>query len=202
MRNIKPSHQQRGEELPPGGNREEPIAEKSIPALTLTLFSIVHGRMYGSERTGEADFCLKAVEIIRKYCKANAQKLPFELDEGTDMTEDIKYFNDRALNSWMNMEWHQNVPSFEEAGASAERDDEGASDEELPSLKRPAKTPLRRKEKHGRVEDDDLGTAGLLPGLGTMFQPAIDWLSDEKRADYTRWKKDMLHQAALIEQNA
>ena len=70
----------------------------------------------------------------------------------------------------------------------------------IASIKRPAKTPLRRKEKHGAIDEDDLGAAGLLPGLRTMFQPAVDWLSEDKRADYARWKKSILREAALIEQ--
>jgi origin recognition complex subunit 6 len=65
-----------------------------------------------------------------------------------------------------------------------------------PRSTRPAKTPLRRKEKHGTADDDDLGPAGLLPGLGTMFQPAVDWLSDDRRLEYDRWKKTILRQAA------
>ena len=37
--------------------------------------------------------------------------------------------------------------------------------------------------------EEDTGPAGLLPGLGTMFQPANDWLSDDRRAEYAEWRK-------------
>ncbi|EMC97346.1 hypothetical protein BAUCODRAFT_448811 [Baudoinia panamericana UAMH 10762] len=72
-------------------------------------------------------------------------------------------------------------------------DTNGDEDQEQSPVKRPSKTPLRRKEKHGGRDDSDgnLGPAGLLPGLGTMFQPAVDWLSDERRANYAEWEKEM-----------
>lgn len=40
---------------------------------------------------------------------------------------------------------------------------------------------------------------GLLPGLGTMMQPKIDWLSDEKRAEYRIWKRGIMAQIHEIE---
>ncbi|KAK4961137.1 hypothetical protein LTR10_001627 [Elasticomyces elasticus] len=78
--------------------------------------------------------------------------------------------------------------------------DEDVDDEPTP-VRRLAKTPLRRKEKHAKRDgevDEDLGAAGLLPGLGTMFQPALDWLSDERRADYKAWEKDIYREMADI----
>ncbi|KAK5710812.1 hypothetical protein LTR15_012789 [Elasticomyces elasticus] len=80
-----------------------------------------------------------------------------------------------------------------------EQDEEG--DDEPTPVRRPVKTPLRRKEKHakrGTEVDEDLGAAGLLPGLGTMFQPALDWLSDERRADYKAWETDIYREMAAI----
>lgn len=67
---------------------------------------------------------------------------------------------------------------------------------------RPAKTPLRRKEKHaprpplpqgsengqGGADAGVLGKAGLRSGLGTMFQDAVDWLSEERCHDYEEWE--------------
>jgi origin recognition complex subunit 6 len=64
--------------------------------------------------------------------------------------------------------------------------------------KRPSKTPLRRKEKHNGLDEDELGAAGILPGLGTMFQPAVDWLSDDRRTNYAHWKKAILREAAAV----
>ena len=83
-----------------------------------------------------------------------------------------------------------------------EPDNEDDEDNITAAAKLPAKTPLRRKEKHGTADVDEIGAAGLLPGLGTMFQPAVDWLSDERRADYARWKRSILREVAMVEGTA
>lgn len=85
--------------------------------------------------------------------------------------------------------------------ASAQTDPPTANEEVIPHVSQPSKTPLRRKEKHVDVDGDDLGPAGLLPGLGTMFQPAVDWLSDERQQDYADWKHKVLRQMMVIERN-
>ncbi|KAI7192789.1 hypothetical protein KC343_g12394, partial [Hortaea werneckii] len=95
------------------------------------------------------------------------------------------------------------LPGFpEDPTADAGEGDDTDVGKELIPANRPAKTPLRRKEKHTKrnVDDlEDLGPAGLLPGLGTMFQPALDWLGDERHAEYIAWKKDMMAEIAAIE---
>ncbi|KAK3635517.1 hypothetical protein LTR56_014684 [Elasticomyces elasticus] len=95
------------------------------------------------------------------------------------------------------------APAINTAQEDEEHDqerNEGVDNEPTP-VRRPAKTPLRRKEKHAKGDsevDEDLGAAGLLPGLGTMFQPALDWLSDERRADYKVWEENIYREMAAI----
>ncbi|KAK3109638.1 hypothetical protein LTR53_016892 [Teratosphaeriaceae sp. CCFEE 6253] len=94
------------------------------------------------------------------------------------------------------------VVEAEAPGEQGEDDDIDMDEDHEPTpVKRPAKTPLRRKEKHakrvkGLDEGEDVGAAGLLPGLGTMFQPAVDWLSDERRADFEVWVQSMRQEMA------
>jgi origin recognition complex subunit 6 len=38
--------------------------------------------------------------------------------------------------------------------------------------------------------------------LGTMFQPAVDWLSEERRMEFEEWKEELLGSVALIEVEA
>ncbi|KAF2860953.1 hypothetical protein K470DRAFT_264142 [Piedraia hortae CBS 480.64] len=70
----------------------------------------------------------------------------------------------------------------------------------------PLATPLRRLEKHGTfvicAEDnkDDEASSGLMQGLGTMFQPAVDWLGAERRRNYAVWKEKVLREIAELEQ--
>jgi origin recognition complex subunit 6 len=102
----------------------------------------------------------------------------------------------QAAKSWSDMEWYMNIP----AAGELDEDDGPAT-----PRKQPAKTPLRRKEKHSqrKIGDEDVyGPAGLLPGLGTMFQPAVDWLSEESREDFAAWKQDVLSSVEAIEQEA
>ncbi|KAK5109507.1 hypothetical protein LTR62_006959 [Meristemomyces frigidus] len=83
-------------------------------------------------------------------------------------------------------------------------EEEGDDNNDRTPIKRPSKTPLRRKEKHASRPIDntpeDLGPAGLLPGLGTMFQPAVDWLSEERRIGYRVWEKEIYQRMAVVEQ--
>ena len=65
---------------------------------------------------------------------------------------------------------------------------------------------MRRKEKrgakHGSDGEEDVGAAGLLPGQGTMFQPAVDWLSDERRAHFAQWREGTMRDLERIEATA
>lgn len=67
-----------------------------------------------------------------------------------------------------------------------------------PKHKRPAKTPLHRKEKHApRPAFDDEESegecpAGLRPGLGTMFQDSLDWLNADRAEDHAEWRRSIL----------
>lgn len=81
--------------------------------------------------------------------------------------------------------------------------------------KQQAKTPLRRGEKHAQrpllssrqVRKDDIGDgdeddddiAGLRPGLGTMFQPAVDWLGAGRRREFAAWKVQILKDIRVME---
>ena len=92
-------------------------------------------------------------------------------------------------------------PEPEEDVAESEEHCTGDATDAITPTQRPSKTPLRRKEKHADFDDGlaDLEAAGLLPGLGTMFQPAIDWLSDERRAQYAMWKEDIMRQMSVFD---
>ncbi|KAK6435674.1 hypothetical protein LTR95_008131, partial [Oleoguttula sp. CCFEE 5521] len=103
---------------------------------------------------------------------------------------------------WLTMDWYKNLP-LAEGDVDMDNGIENDNAAAVTSKKPPAKTPLRRKEKHaqhsGKLDEHDAGAAGLLPGLGTMFQPAVDWLSEERQADFEDWKADMMERIAAIE---
>ncbi|KAL4977643.1 origin recognition complex, subunit 6 [Aspergillus desertorum] len=84
-------------------------------------------------------------------------------------------------------EWFENIP---QAG-DLECDSETVSDGDG--------HPGERGNKRSKSLPGDCGLfsadasrRGLLPGLGTMMQDRVDWLSPERREDYAEWKADML----------
>lgn len=84
-----------------------------------------------------------------------------------------------------------------------------------PTRKTPAKTAAksrqpapttksyRPKTKAGsafllKYEDDDK-RPGLLPGLGTMMQPAVDYLNEDHRIEFVKWKEEFEKKLAAAE---
>ena len=98
---------------------------------------------------------------------------------------------------WANgQEWFENIPL---AGELDGEDEEGNSyrnlDEEDAAF-RGVKLPKRHAVANGtgknKSRSDSALHAGLLPGLGTMMQDRVDWLSEDRREDFIEWKADFL----------
>lgn len=188
----------------------EAITPGKWPALLVALFVFTAKKMDGGE--DEVQLREKAVGAVRSFCEDGRRVLSEEVKALEGLEGSIKFYMLEAEDcGWLEMEWFQNVPEGVEEKQEGERseDEAQASEDEGPITprRRPAKTPLRRKEKRGGKKADgvigeDVGAAGLFPGLGTMFQPAIDWLSEERRADYAQWKKGILKEIAVVEQRA
>lgn len=92
-------------------------------------------------------------------------------------------------------EWFENIPL---AGDLDGEDEEGNSyrnlDEEDAAL-RGVRLPKRNAASGAgsRPAGSDQATrGGLLPGLGTMMQDRVDWLSEDRQDDFTEWKADFL----------
>lgn len=99
--------------------------------------------------------------------------------------------------SWTHgQEWFENVPQagelFEEDGEYASGEDEDVADEG-------GDGPATKRLKSGRrlLLPKDASRKGLLPGLGTMMQDRVDWLSPDRKDDFLEWKGDVM---ARIEQ--
>ena len=92
-------------------------------------------------------------------------------------------------------EWFENIPL---AGELDGEDEEGNSfrnlDEEDAAF-RGVKLPKRNDETGGSKKGSRSNNAthgGLLPGLGTMMQDRVDWLSEDRREDFLDWKAEIL----------
>ncbi|KAJ5953256.1 hypothetical protein N7454_000152 [Penicillium verhagenii] len=97
---------------------------------------------------------------------------------------------------WANdHEWFENIPL---AGELDGEDEEGNSfrnlDEEDAAF-RGVSLPKRNDATGGSKKGSQSNNAthgGLLPGLGTMMQDRLDWLSDVRRENFIDWKAEML----------
>ncbi|KAL2849565.1 origin recognition complex, subunit 6 [Aspergillus pseudoustus] len=87
-------------------------------------------------------------------------------------------------------EWFENIPQASELDG----DDAYLSNED-------DKRQKTLQGEHGSLVVNDT-RRGLLPGLGTMMQDRVDWLSPEKREDYIEWKADTMARIEQVEATA
>lgn len=96
---------------------------------------------------------------------------------------------------WANgQEWFENIPL---AGDLYGEDEDGNSyrnlDEEDAAF-RGVKLPKRQDAANkvgSRSALPEAPHGGLLPGLGTMMQDRVDWLSEDRREDFIEWEKNI-----------
>lgn len=181
-------------------------AETQIPALVAAVFLRAASVMYGDAEADADNRRNEVNDVILGYF--DKQKAPAVTLVPENMDADLDTYLHTGQSEWAEMEWFQNLPHHDQDGEITSVNKALPHDgESRTPRKSSAKTPLRRKEKHAQrpMAGDDsemLGAAGLLPGLGTMFQPAVDWLSNERRADLALWKREMLRSISLAEQKA
>ncbi|KAF5864862.1 hypothetical protein ETB97_006088 [Aspergillus alliaceus] len=97
--------------------------------------------------------------------------------------------------AWANeKEWFENIPQAGELdGDDAYLSDEDGEDE---GRVKNAKRQKTKSSNHSLLAKQS-SRKGLLPGLGTMMQDRVDWLSDDRKEDFLEWKATVL---ARIEQ--
>ena len=114
------------------------------------------------------------------------------------------WLRDIFQNGWVQgQEWFRNIPklSEEDDGLGLTRrdedEDEDDDEDEIVTMK---KRRMKNRQTARTLVQLDMG--GLLPGLGTMMSHRIDWLSEERRADYLTWKKGVSERIKAIKQGA
>ncbi|KAL4923910.1 uncharacterized protein BDV17DRAFT_224998 [Aspergillus undulatus] len=90
---------------------------------------------------------------------------------------------------WANgKEWFENIPQAGELDGDDEYlSDGGDEGNGNRTNKRLKSLPADR----GMFVPNNISRRGLLPGLGTMMQDRVDWLSPERREDFVEWKADI-----------
>lgn len=195
---------------------DKTITATRVPALLVVLYLYVLSHLVDQE-ISDTDFMIwraQAIQAIRGLEEGRTQT-----DE--DLMTDIDAFMHAARDEgWWEQEWFVKMPKgglqvgenaviLGDNGEGVDGANAGAEDEEdqedegpmTPARKGHAKTPLRRKEKRGWKDDAWESAAGLKAGLGTMFQDAFDWLSDERRADYKNWEAEIRARIEQIERD-
>ncbi|OJD27939.1 hypothetical protein ACJ73_00667 [Blastomyces percursus] len=106
-------------------------------------------------------------------------------------------------------EWFDNIPGpakrvgddvggdLEVGLAEGAGDQDDDDDEEIVS---PQKRRVIRQENQRRSQNGDAkAKGGLQPGLGTMMQDRLNWLSEDKKAEYLEWKEGVMERIRAIE---
>ena len=158
-------------------------AKTEISALVIATFLLVMTRMQKGEMTTEVyeRTCQKAIEIAEPETTENFQTLV----EG--------WIRRMSQEDWcQGQEWWSSVP--EEV---MERADKGTSlvEDEDDILQAQKHQRRQRLQENQEIDPDGV----LLPGLGTMMQDAVDWLSEEKQQSYVTWRDDILKRIDEIE---
>ncbi|RMD41320.1 hypothetical protein DV735_g3807, partial [Chaetothyriales sp. CBS 134920] len=98
-------------------------------------------------------------------------------------------------------DWWEEVPmecwafGLQDGEGEAEAEEVGIAQESATGYNDGRQVNARRQDLIN-LDPDPEGV--LLPGLGTMMQDAVDWLSDERTSDFDVYKADMLQQIELI----
>ena len=161
----------------------------TVSAMSIAVYFMVWTKMKPGRITHEVYFsrCERAIEVTTEMGFGSLSK------EAVD--DWVKKMND---NGWCRgQEWWDSVPEdvmdvvgrgVAEAGSCLDEQDA------LVDTRR--KRPRLREDDQIERQDKD---GVLLPGLGTMMQDAVDFLSAERALDYLEWKKGILERVRQVE---
>ncbi|KAL8888827.1 MAG: hypothetical protein Q9215_003818 [Flavoplaca cf. flavocitrina] len=168
----------------------EKLRSLSIEPLIVGVYTLVRTRLSGVE--------MDPSTFLEQSATALTILSQLRRDGGTPTTMDpksvIEWMQEIKRGCWTDLDWLKNIEegnglSFDGAeSTNLEDSDASNSDEGEPAI--PASHKSRRHEAEKPY---------LQPGLNTMMQARVDYLSDEKRADYQVWKKGILARIDRIE---
>ena len=147
-----------------------------IPALIIVVFFLVATRLAGIATPSKRYVYQRelALTIMKELA---AQDVELEEVDNADVDALMRQVGARK---WTEMDWFANIQLG--SGIDIEEDEANIVDEG-PLI------PGTRREIRSLEESEP---EYLQPGLGTMMQDKVDYLSDERRRDYLEWKTDIL----------
>ncbi|RVX67641.1 hypothetical protein B0A52_08170 [Exophiala mesophila] len=160
-----------GTRIPSGASLDE-----TVTGLLIALYLMTLTKMQTSKMT---------VPVYKAISQQAVQELQYPY-RSAGVEEWIRCVNRDGY--IRDQDWWENVPEaefeFEYREDFAESEDD---DDDMLSGK---KTRLRVADVRGEEQDDPEGV--LLPGLGTMMQESVDFLSDDRTKAFEVWKKNTL----------
>ncbi|KAL9610114.1 MAG: hypothetical protein Q9167_005160 [Letrouitia subvulpina] len=165
--------------------------EMSLVALIVAVFMIVRTRLSGKQTTA------KDYPRLRDQALTIIRESPAVKDiEDTKAAESVgDWMREIGRGGWQGLDWFKNID--EGVGLAVEDFPEientttlGANDAERDEMDTADRFLL-----NGSHANEDY----LQPGLGTMMQDRVDYLSEKRRIEYQRWKKDILRRADGLE---
>ncbi|KAJ5194642.1 uncharacterized protein N7498_008080 [Penicillium cinerascens] len=180
-----------------GGNDAE--FKDLVHAMVVAVYFIVLARRRNPTPSENGEMDSEAQKMDKKTFTEMRQTaltclgLPTDRRHRDDVDQWIALIMEQG---WANgQEWFENIPL---AGELDGEDEEGNSyrnlDEEDAAF-RGVKLPKRHDgagNSKSHPSKPEASHGGLLPGLGTMMQDRVDWLSEDRREEFVEWKADIM----------
>jgi origin recognition complex subunit 6 len=148
-----------------------------VPALIVVIAFFTRSHQLGAPEPTE--YASQRAEAIRTISKVIPEDLQRDEETNIAMVEDLLR---EAESGWLDMEWYHNLP-------------EPASDAD--DMVDELQDPIDGEDKMAERRGQSLQVPTR--GSGSMMTDATDFLSDERRAEYKRWKGGVLRRIAQIE---
>ena len=169
------------------------LARRRNPSL-----STAHGdgnTVNGSSSNGTKKLDKKTFAEMRQTALISLGLPPMEKKHGYDVDQWIALTMDLG---WADgREWFENVPMAGER----EEEDEDLAEEGLYDGDQDEGIPGSRRRDAEALLSEDISKTGLLPGLGTMMQDRVHWLSEDRQDDYIVWKADIMRRIKKLERS-
>ncbi|KAL8672783.1 MAG: hypothetical protein Q9168_002777 [Polycauliona sp. 1 TL-2023] len=154
-----------------------------IESLIVAVYLLVRTRLSGVH-TGSSAFL---EQRDRALAVLNQLQNGGEPSEAAGPESVISWMSEIKRGRWTELDWFENVGQGAGLGVDEAKvtdvDDSDRGDSDVDE------SVVHRRRESRR---DSQEKSYLQPGLNTMMQDRVDYLSDEKRADYQIWKKGIL----------
>ncbi|KAH8696329.1 origin recognition complex, subunit 6 [Talaromyces proteolyticus] len=187
-------------------NKSTDDYKELVNALIVAIYFLVLARRRspgpGAENNGSANpgreeesrkMDKKTFSEMRQTALSSLGLSPTEKRHGEDV--------DAWIAVVMGQKWAKSQEWFENIPLAGERDEEFVDGHVLEDEDNTDLTNAKRRKTKLLVQTGNREGL-LLPGLGTMMQDRVDYLSEDRREDYAEWKTEIMKRIASMEKSA